>query len=199
MHTRYRTFGLTIGLTGLLFPAAVVVAGAAVALRVEDSRSSPQAGKTPPLAVPLVVPEGGITYTAHDPTTKVTRPDGLRVAQLPAAPLEMRTVETFLPTQTQADSGKVFFAVLGHVRYRGQNRELQVTTFQPSAAAARHSLLLGNSTLRLADGTTAWFPAEPVASGPNRLAFVRDGLIVAVAGNLPLDQLLALAATVVAE
>jgi hypothetical protein len=148
------------------------------------------------LVVPFDVPEQAVTYAAHDAGESVTHADGRRLAQLPAAPSDMQAVSVYRPDQVQGDSGRISFTFLGDVRYKNARNYLQVTTIRPSDLAAQQILLLGDDTVRLSDGTAAWTTAGVRGGGSSRVAFTRDGLIIAVSGDLPLEQLLTFASAV---
>ncbi len=165
-------------------------AGSAERLLIRDPESPRRAGEPPPLAAPLVVPEHGITYARLAQGLAPARGDGLAVGQLDPVPADVPEVEVFLPAQGRPDQGMVSFALLGSVRYHGSVGQVQVATFRPSVAAAQQLLLLGNTTVRLTDGSAAWLHG-------NRVAFVKDGLIIAVSGDLGTTRLLALATSVV--
>lgn len=186
----FRLVGLAAGLVAFLIPIAIAATGAADELPIRNPESPRQAGEAPPLAVPLAIPEHGVSYARLTQGATPARGDGLVIGQLDTAQADMPEVEAFLPEQGQTDPSKISFAVLGNVRYQGQGGQVQVTTFRPSAAAAERSLLLGNTTVKLPDGSAAWLDG-------NRVAFVRDGLIIAVSGNVGIDRLLTLAASVV--
>jgi len=185
-----RLFGLSAGLLASLIPVTIAATGAAGSLPIRNPESPRQAGEAPPLAVPPAVPSQGMSYARLAPGASPARGDGLGIGQLNATPADLPEVEAFLPEQGQTDPTRVSFAILGNIRHTGQGVRVQVATFRPSAAASRQSLLLGNTTVQLADGSAAWLYG-------NRVAFARDGLIIAVSGNVGTDRLLVLAASVV--
>lgn len=185
-----RLLGRSAGLVARLIPVVVVATGAAGSLQIRSPESPRQAGEMPPLAVPLAVPEQGISYLRLAHGAAPARSDRLGIGQLRGVPADMLEVEAFLPDLGQPDPARISFAVLANVRYKGQGGQVQLTTIQPSAAAAGQTLLLGNTTVTLPDGSAAYLAG-------NRLAFAREGLIIAASGTVPADRLLDLAASVV--
>ena len=187
---KYRLFGVVAGLVMFLIPATIVASSAAGSFSIRNPETPRQADESPALAAPLAVPERGVTYARLAQGSVVIRPDGVGVGQLSSIPADLPEVETFLPDQVSANSSQISFAVLGNVRYKGIGGQVQVTTIQPSAAAATRPLLLGNTSVKLPDGSVAWLDKD-------RVAFVRNGLIIAVSGDITVEGILAMAADVV--
>jgi hypothetical protein len=121
------------------------------------------------------------------------RTSGARpVAQLIPPPSGLQAVAFSLddPASGQANSGGAYRAATG--RYTINGHVVLLTTLYADADGAS----LGTRQLQLADGTTAW--ATPAAGpfAPNQIAFARDGLLITLSGDLPLDDLAALATRV---
>lgn len=199
MRGKLRLVSLVVALCALLAIVAAVSTGATDLLNIRNPGDPRVQGETPPIAAPLRVPEYGVTYQPYTSGTAVTRPDGQRIARLRATPVDMPQVEAYLPRQREPDAGEISFALLGNIRYTGQSAHIQITTFRASPAAAGRPLLLGRDTVRLVDGSTAYINVGLPEKSPNRVAFVREGLIIAVSGDVAIELLKEVAATVALE
>lgn len=188
----FRTRWLLGSIGGLSVLVLVALAGptlASPALIVRNSEGARMKNEVPPLAIPMLRPPTGVAYTPHDAAQVIVRPDRATVAQLSATPAGMGKVETFLPEQGSPDNGKISFAILSTIRYSGNGHFVYVSTVRPSIEAAKQPLGLGNQTVHLADGSTAWADSNLPGDVPNRIVMVRDGLLIAVEGDLPVEAL----------
>jgi len=92
----------------------------------------------------------------------------------------------------------VAFTVLSSLEYTlGNKQHVLVTTARPSAAATQRALSLGNDAVPLPNGVTGWLTTGISGQEPNQIAFAQDGLIVTLAGDVPVGLLRGLAAQVV--
>lgn len=189
MFKTRRLLGLLGGLAALIFIALAGPTLASSALTVRAPEGARGSNEVPPLAIPMLRPPMGVAYMPHDAAQAIARPDGATVAQLSAMPVGMAQVETFLPTQGASDSGKISFAILSTIRYSGNGHVVYVSTVRPSPEAAKQPLGLGNQTIRLVDGSTAWADGNLPGGAPNRIVMVRDGLLISVEGDLPIEAL----------
>jgi hypothetical protein len=131
----------------------------------------------------------------------ITAPDGRPVAQLTLQPANLaQELLVSLPEgseKTEPES-ETYYEVLASIQYIGKEQAVVVSTARPSPTAAKQANALGDKTVKLADGKTAWIIEEsPIMNMPNRVVWVEDGLIITVAGNLPIDELMKLATDVV--
>ncbi|MDP9371342.1 MAG: hypothetical protein M3Q65_02570, partial [Chloroflexota bacterium] len=201
-HPGRPRLGLSRGLVGVaaLLVLAVVVTGTAVtgSSVVRVYRPEDPASGNPPLAVPLLPPPDRVTYQAADPA-EVARESGRALAYLPQPPAGLdEIVEVgLLPASREPDSGAVGLRIHALVRYRGEHT-LLIVVDEPSAALARqHEIMLGDRTIRLADGREAWSEIRPNWRESSTVAFVVDRYVVVVASDLPLETVEQLAAQVV--
>lgn len=135
--------------------------------------------------------------------------DGRTVAQLASAPpnLSQSVAATFPPCAATgpsaqapvqaADVAGLSFRILSVVRYQGSTDAVLVSAARPSTAALGRKLILGTATEgTLPDQSTTW--ALSGLQPANQVRWMKDGLIITVASDtLSLDQLQALASTVV--
>jgi hypothetical protein len=90
---------------------------------------------------------------------------------------------------------QVSWRIVSVVEYRGSEGIVLVSTVQPSPAALRPGLNLGSPLGALPDGTQTF----TMISGDFRhqIRWFKDGYIVAITSDLPLERLEGLAADVV--
>jgi hypothetical protein len=114
------------------------------------------------------------------------------VAQLLPPPDGLQAVAFSLdnPARGQTNSGGAYRTATG--RYTINGHTVLVTTLYADADGSS----LGSRVIRLADGTEAWATPAVGSSSPNQIAFVRDGLLVTLTGDLSLDDLATLATRV---
>jgi hypothetical protein len=140
----------------------------------------------PAAATPIVLPsaDAGAAVTAQRPVAQlIPPPDGLRSV---AFTLGDGGAATILPRgATPVAAG----------RYTTSDHLIVVTTASLRTGGAPSSL--GSQALVLPDGTPAWATPGLVGKAPNQVALVRDGLIVTVASDLPVETLATLASDVV--
>ncbi|HEY1011929.1 MAG TPA: hypothetical protein VGE07_04435 [Herpetosiphonaceae bacterium] len=194
---------ITIGATlaGLLFAMAQPGAEPTAASRSELSVVVPETYRgdlnisTPPT---LLQTSADGQFAAHEGPLPVRAPDRRPVAQLPKPPaaLEGQVLALFSPQGPPLAAEDVAYDMLATVDYQGSAR-LIITTSLPSAAAAKHPILLGHKTLQFGNGRMAWqITAEYNPDLPNQIAWTEGQLIVTAASNLPLKELLELAEAV---
>jgi hypothetical protein len=114
------------------------------------------------------------------------------VAQLIPPPSGLQAVTFSLddPPSGQENSGGAYRSATG--RYTINGHVVLVTTLYADADGAS----LGTQQMQLPDGTEAWATPAAGSFSSNQIAFARDGLLITLAGDLPLDDLAALATSV---
>lgn len=148
--------------------------------------------------IPLMPPSEVVEYTVIPAGEKIAGRLGLPAAKLINVPPELNEVAVWTPPKTQEPPLKpdaVAYELISSVRYRGADKELVIATYRLSPGAAKLERFLAN-TETLADGTTAGVEFANQSKYPNRVVFERGNSIVAVGGNLPIDQIKQIAATV---
>lgn len=158
-------------------------------------------GEPQALAIPPLIQLDPTTYTPHDPRSAVTAPDGRPIAQLRRLPANLQALDVIVPATVSVPQGdELRFVHLASVRYTIAGQQVLVTTHRPAPTVARRTLVLGRQTVQLVNGATAWLTmglTPPYPGGPtNHVVLVWDDLLISVAGDLPADQLEALAAGV---
>jgi hypothetical protein len=184
------------------FLTLFLAVGSVAATGVLNVRNPEAAGGAPAIPPPLLAPPGQEgAYTPRPGAQPIAAPDARPVAQLAAPVADLPNLAVSFPVSEAQAAGegaaRVAFEVLASVQYTGSGGRVLVTTARPSPAALQQPLGLGNKTIRLANGTTAWVTEGSRADLPNRVVFTVDDLIITVAGDLPLARLVALAAEVV--
>ncbi len=157
--------------------------------------------------VPLAVPSlqtglGELALTEHQADAAITTADQRPVGQLAdLALLSNATVHVAFPEQWIDDGDMVGFNVLSFVRYATDDgHTVVVVTARPTTAVGTHPLLLGDTTVELADGTPAWTLTDPEApETPNQVTFERNGLLVSVASDRGFDALREFASQVIVQ
>jgi hypothetical protein len=160
---------------------------------------NPATERVPAVVPPqLAPPKDAVTYVNQPAGTDITAPDKRSVAQLAAPPsdLAQELAVSIGEIRATPDPTTMSFQVLASVRYGGGGHTVLVTTARPSAAAAQMPVILGD-THKLADGSTAWTRTGMPGEMPNQVVFLRDDLIITVAGDLPISSLQELATRVV--
>lgn len=117
------------------------------------------------------------------------------VAQLIPPPDGLQSV-SFTLAESDAKrplSGGAMLVASGE--YAANGHVIVVSTMRTDNTGALSSL--GTQRIELADGTPAWASAGPHGKAPNQIALLRDGLIVTLSGDLPIDDLASLASHVV--
>lgn len=168
--------------------------------RMAASPSSPSANAGAPQllpGVPLLLPND-VGYVNQSPGSQVTAPTGRALAQLRLIPPSLTQAElTNFPRQSTFGPMEVGYQILSSVRYEGIGSTVYVTLAQPTPAATQRGFGLGNESFQLPDGSTAWVIAGMPTPQPNQVRWLKNGLIITVAGNVSVDQLKSLAADVV--
>lgn len=129
-----------------------------------------------------------------------------------------------IPPEPEPSPNAIRYQMISSTRYRGNGKTIFVTTarmLNPNGVSVRHTL--GSSTAQLRDGTPMGvlvacnsLPNEPLAvrnsrernvpkylgciensKTPNQVVFVKDGLIVSIASDLPIDRVTSLAENII--
>ena len=177
----------------LLIVGLVLLVGFVGTVAVGAVEPKPEA---PP---PLLAPPDSVNYEQQPSSdAPVVADDGRPIAQLRQPPAEFaESVEVYLPEMKPwEDPEAEAYAVLASVRYVGSEGAVLVTTAQPSPGALRLMAAPGEQALQLRE-TEAWLSTDMGGDFPNRVLFVREDLIVTVAGDLPPEKLQELAEQVV--
>ncbi len=147
--------------------------------------------------IPLMPPSEVVEYTMIPAGEKIAGRLGLPAAKLINVPPELNEVAVWTPSKTQSPPLKqddVAYELISSVRYRGADKELVIATYRLSPEAAKLERFLGRAET-LADGTTAGVEIANKGKYPNRVVFERGKFIIAVGGNLPIEQIKQIAAT----
>ena len=155
----------------------------------DEPRATP-AGATAMPAQPLGANAAIVPPVGANATTTAQRP----IAQLIPPPDDLQSATFTLDENAMKTSPPRGVAPLATARYTTAEHVI-VTTAAASTGGA--PLPLGAQRIALTDGTPAWVTIGLTNSAPNEVALVRDGLIVTVASDLPVEMLAALAADVV--
>ncbi len=162
---------------------------------------NPETAKGPAIVPPLLAPPGQAGYANQPAGEGIIAPDHRPVAQLlaPPADLSQSLAVNFPNGPSEASSAMISYSILASVRYGGNGHTLLVTTARPSRAAAQQPTVLGNQTIKLPEGTTAWVTTGIPGDTPNQVVFLRNDLIITVAGDLPVSSLAEFAEQVIVE
>jgi predicted metalloprotease with PDZ domain len=90
----------------------------------------------------------------------------------------------------------MYYDVLGVVRYEGTSGTVYVLTVRPSAGVLSRGLDLGMPLGTRSDSASLSVWRSPGESPSATVQYFRNGLIIQIAGDLPIEQLKALADTV---
>jgi len=198
MSRKFTFFGLLAAVIAALILATTAAASGILTVR-DPAAAATGRGSDPGIPVPRLLPGGQPVYAPHEPGQLVAHRDGRRVAQLASPPVELQALRVWMldqPTTVAPDA--VAFTVLSSLEYTlGNKQHVLVTTAQPSAAATQRALSLGNDAVPLPNGVTGWLTTGIPGQEPNQIAFAQDGLIVTLAGDVPVGLLRGLAAQVV--
>lgn len=184
----------------LLGPAAaalsVLILGVAAASGTLNV-ANPETAQSNVLPPPRLLPPGAEGYVGQPADQPIAAPDGRPVAQLANPPADLPNVAVRLPQAQQEQArDKVSFRILSSVQYAGNGQQVYVSLTVPSAAAAQKQLLLGNETVTLPNGTTAWVQTDMPGDVPNQVVWADGERIITVAGNVSAERLKALATDV---
>lgn len=125
------------------------------------------------------------------PAATVQRP----VAQLIPPPNGLQSVSFTLAEGEAVRPQSGGASLLANGEYAINDRVVVVSTFRADSSSV--SAPLGTQLVDLADGTSAWATTSLRGKVPNQVAMMRDGLIVTLSGDLPIDDLTALASHIV--
>jgi hypothetical protein len=147
----------------------------------------------------------------HVASAPITAPDGRRIAQLDPIPQDLSgsVSAVFTPCEPNRPSRIVptppvspyeweTVRILSIVLYKGGAGSVELITGQATSEGMRRGLYLGNPAGTLSDGTSVFDLActGGCAHGDN-IRWLRDGLIVSLSGDMPVEQLKAIAWDVV--
>lgn len=177
----------------------------------EGAVNAPANGLFP---VPLLIVPGAPRFQDETGATTIRAPassGATAVAQLDQVPADLSQSTGAIfpsPSTPQAAPQRVpnitpqpalagiDFRILTEVRYQGSGGTVYVSVTMTSAAALSWGLRLGNTQQTLPDGTTAWVMSGLKGSASSQIRWLRNGLIVTIAGDVPIYRLTALAASV---
>ncbi len=148
--------------------------------------------------IPLFPPSCGTVYRPIDPLA-AARESGGAIAYLPTPPFGPdAVVEVSQPPRSAwREPEGIGMKTHAIVRYRAGDHTVLVVLYEPSPGAARlGELLLGERRIRLPDGREAWAETRVNWPVPATVATVLDRYAVAVASDLPLEEVARLAAQV---
>jgi len=206
MNTQFRNIALrrvtlitsVLGLgvvVGFLILGAVARAGGFIWVlnpEGEDARE----GLVPPFLSP---PDSEVYRPVQPFDGAITSPGGHPVAQLNTPPVELaKTISVWFPDYVQQPvDGEVAFTILASIKYTGDNHVVLITTSRPSLAVSSQPVVLGTQEVKLSNGTTAWASVSANSMFPNRVLFVQDDLIISIASDLSMNEVLNLAVEIV--
>ncbi len=154
----------------------------------------------PAIVPPPLIPPDAATSSKQVQSLDegIASPDGRPVAQLSNPPAEITSsIYVDFPDATNVAEEEPGFVILSSIRYSGDKGNITVSTSQPTAAMSSLTVALGDKEIQLKDGTTAWLTVQGSGDFPNRVVFVRDNLIITIAGDLPVDDILKSATQVI--
>lgn len=158
-----------------------------------------EAGYTSAIPLPILVPRSRSGEVAQPATAAIVAADKRPVAQFTTSPAGVRSVfVTYFPQATEPQD-RLAFQILASVRQDIGGQTVWVTTTRPSTALSQKQLALGNKTVTLRNGTTAYTITNGPPSTPNAVVWAKDDLIITVASTLPISQVQDLAAQVVVK
>jgi len=197
MTSKFKMFGL------LFLVGIVLVVEASAAAGELINVDTPEKPKDTPRIVPpaLIVPDINQYEKQTIDESAITAPDGRPVAQLTSRPTNLaQELLVSMPESSEKTEpeGETYYEVLASIQYIGKEQVVVVSTSRPSPTAAKQANDFGDKAVELDNGKTAWIIEEsPIINTPNRVVWVEDGLIITVAGNLSLEELMKLATDVV--
>jgi hypothetical protein len=125
---------------------------------------------------------------------EILAPDERPVAQIADPPKEIAgSTYVDFPDTANIVEEDVGYVILANITYSGEKGTVAVSTSRPTLAASALPVALGDQEIKLSDGTTAWLTMQGSGDLPNRVVFVRDNIIITIAGNLSVDEILSLA------
>ncbi len=124
----------------------------------------------------------------------ILAPDERPVAQISDPPKEIAgSTYVDFPDTANILEEDIGYVILANITYSGEKGTVAVSTSRPTLAASALPVALGDQEIKLSDGTTAWLTMQGSGDFPNRVVFVRDNLIITIAGNLSGEEILSLA------
>lgn len=151
---------------------------------------------------PFLAPPQDSDYTTQVcPCGPIVPDPGQPLAQLiPPPPQYSQTIAVFFNTAPTFGPGEIGFAILSAIKYEGSGHTVLVTLSELSEAAVQQGAEYGDQSVQLPDGTPAQAQGDMDAGdglSVNQVVFPRGSYMITVAADLPLDQVIALAGTVV--
>jgi len=153
-------------------------------------------GRSDAVFVPTLVFSSDQTAVAQPAMAAVTALDH-PVAQLEKVPAGVQSVYVTHYPQAPEPTNGVTFKILTSIKQTINGKAVYITTARPNGVAKQRPLALGNNTVTLRNGTTAYTITNGPNDTPNAVTWAQDDLIITVAGGLPINQLQDLAAQVV--
>jgi len=171
----------------------------------QDPQQANARASQPPFLIDVSYPFDQSGYDAQRLTSPLKHPDSLGVAYIANAPIGLESVEVkFFPkSPTPADTLGVTFR--SSVRYQIDGHTVYVVTSEPTPQAQARPLALGNYRVDLNAGRVGYTMQlwerskddKAYKKAYNRVAFSEEGLIVTVFSDLPEQQLIAIARTLI--
>jgi hypothetical protein len=152
----------------------------------------------PPMLILLDAPNTD-SYVTRASGSTIAAADGRTIAQFTQVPpILSQKVSAEIPYNEPVDASRVGWQILSSVRYQGNGHTVYVTTARPTQAAAPpgSQMILGNSSFQLPDRSTAWEMTGDPTVMANEVRWFKNGLIVTVGGDLSIEELKGLAASV---
>lgn len=167
-------------------------------LTIRNPKASVPSGANRPDAVIALFPTNQAAFSSYRGTGRIAAEDDRPIAQFSNLPANLEAIDILLPPLRQGwGPNEEGYTNLASIRYTIAGHKVFVTTYRPSPAAARLSLILGKDVMRLANGVEAGITTDlpPAYAGmpTTSVVQVQDDLILTVAGDLPAEQLQLLA------
>lgn len=205
MKKRRRIFTASSIAIILIAIGAVTAVAATRGINVQNPETpiaTTRAGTIPAAAYvpPVFVPLGTRSSAPQQVGSTIAAPDNRPVAQFATPPPGLQTVTAEFPAPSApASASQISYSIIASVRATINGHAVLVTTTRPSAAAAQQATSLGNRTVKLANGTTAWATDGTPGGLPNRVVWVEDDFIITVASDLPTGEIENLATKVIVK
>ncbi len=117
-------------------------------------------------------------------------------------PEDLKEIQIFVPRETELESTQMLgtsFTILSNVRYIfNDGTYVSIEVSEPSQMARESGFFLGNRQIELLNDREVWL-SESVSqsSAKNEIAFEIDEMIIRVASNLPVEDLLEVASSLI--
>jgi hypothetical protein len=174
----------------VIWAVSIVSVNAAGPIKIIKPENRLTADQAKNLVVPPLIPASANGYLPHNVEEPVRSVDGVPVAQLGKIPPFVKSVEVNLPTPGQIADDRISYRVVATIRYSGDDQRIEILTMKPSTTALQHDTALGNQTIRLQNGSEVYVMTGLQRDNmPNRIAMVRDDLIIAITGTSSVEHL----------